>query len=306
MLIICLQLLGMLLLVQMEMGMLYEHHVVVLSIPIEPECNQHDLKYHCGSLEAMFKFVRDRESESVDVSIDPGNYILTSSFSLTGLCRVRIRSSNQINIANISCTPNFDSNPDIDTGIEFSHGFDLIFEYINIRWCGMKHISTSQIKLGTFVYFYSALYFVNCTGIKVTHAGLYHSTGIGIAFVDSNENVEINNSIFINNSLNSTIPTLAGGGRICIEFTSCAPGLSTCSGINKYNKQSYYVIDQCVFDSNVNSYQNSSEPVTNHHITFGAGGGLSIWLFGDAQNNTFYISSNFTKNSANLGGGFSF
>ena len=94
-----------------------------------------------------------------------------------------------------------------------------------------------------------------------------------------------------------------------IEFTSCAPSLSTCSGINKYNKQSHYVIDQCVFDSNVNSYQNSSEPddpVSNHHITFGAGGGLSIWLFGDAQNNTFYISSNFTKNSANLGGGFSF
>jgi len=110
---------------------------------MEPECKQHDLKYHCGSLEAMFNFLKDK-SKSVDVSIDPGNYILASSFSLTGLCSIRIRSSNQINIANLSCTPNFDSDPDIDTGIEFSHGFNLIFEHVNIRWCGMKHISTSQ------------------------------------------------------------------------------------------------------------------------------------------------------------------
>ena len=98
--------------------------------------------------------------------------------------------------------------------------------------------------------------------------------------------------LFICNSLNSTIPILAGGGGIYIEFTSCAPGLSTCSGINRYNKQSHCVIDQCVFDSNVNGYQNSSEPddpVINLHITFGAGGGLSIWLFEDAQNSSFYI-----------------
>ena len=71
-----------------------------------------------------------------------------------------------------------------------------------------------KYKSGTFVYFYSALYFVNCAGIKVTHAGLNHNTGIGIAIVDSNENVEINNSIFINSSLNSTFLTLADGGEI--------------------------------------------------------------------------------------------
>jgi len=37
----------------------------------------------------------------------------------------------------------------------------------------------------------------------------------------------------------------------------------------------------------------------------GAGGGLSIWLFGDAKHNVFYISSNFTSNRANMGGGLS-
>jgi len=64
-----------------------------------------------------------------------------------------------------------------------------------------------------------------------------------------------------------------------------------------------------LFDGNENIYINSSEPddpVRNYHITMGAGGGLSIWLFGDAEHNMFYISSKFISNSANQGGGFSF
>ncbi|XP_065904408.1 uncharacterized protein [Dysidea avara] len=301
------QLLGMLLLLHMGMGLCYEHQVIV-SDAAKPECIWDDWIYYCGSLESMFDLLKDK-TESVDVSIKPGNYNLTSSYSLKDLRNVRIRSSDQSNIANISCKPDYGVDPDVDTGIEFKHGSNLIVEYINIRWCGMKHISTSQVKPGTFVYFHSALYFVNCTGITVMHAGLYDNNGTGIAIVDSTGNVEINNSKFVNNSLNSTNPMLTGGGGVYIEFTDCAPGFTTCSGDNKYNKQSRYVIDQCAFDSNVNIYENSSEPddpVNDHHITSGAGGGLSIWLFGGAQYNLFYISSNFTNNHANQGGGFNF
>ncbi|XP_065904410.1 uncharacterized protein [Dysidea avara] len=313
MVIVKLQLLGMLLLVlmvDMSMGMLYEHHVIVSkTYPLSGcEWKWNDCNYYCNSLESMFDLLKDK-MESVDVFIEPGNYTLSSSHSLKDLHNIRIRSCDQTNIANIFCKPNFDIDPDIDTGIEFKHGSDLIVEYINIRWCGMKHISTSQVKPGTFVYFHSALYFVNCTGITVIHAGLYDNNGTGIAIVDSTGNVEINNSKFVNNSLNSANPMLAGGGGIYIEFTNCAPGFTTCSGDNKYNKQSHYIIDQCVFERNLNVYEHSSEPddpVSNRHITFGVGGGLSIWLFGDAQSNMFYISSNFTNNHANLGGGFSF
>jgi len=45
-------------------------------------------------------------------------------------------------------------------------------------------------------------------------------------------------------------------------------------------------------------YDNSSEPddpVSNCHVTFGAGGGgFSIWLFRDAQNSALYIFQFYT------------
>jgi len=110
----------------------YKYQVIVSEVPSDPAgCRKlNDSIYHCGTLKSLLELLK-YESESVDVFIAPESYNLTSSHS------------------------------NIDTGIKFIHSSDLIIEFINFRWCGMKHKSTSQVRLGMlrFVYFRSALYF---------------------------------------------------------------------------------------------------------------------------------------------------
>jgi len=81
----------------------------------------------------------------------------------------------------------------------------------------------------------------------VLYTGFYENNGIGIAIVNSNGNVQINNSRFERNHLLKPTKVLAGGGGVYTELTQCAPGLATCSGNKEYNKNSRYAIDQCVW-----------------------------------------------------------
>ena len=290
-----------------SLGLSYLHHAIVSDNPGAPECKWFDLKYHCGSLDHMFDLL-SKKSKSVDVTVEPGNYNLMSSYPLYDLRNIRIRSSNQPMTVNIFCkhNPNVDQNG--DTGVAFMRGGDLIIEYISINWCGMTHFSTSQTSVGKFVYFRSALYFANSTNIKVTHVTLQNNNGIGMAIVNSHGKIEIKHSLFANNSLNpkEQNETFTGGGGLYIEFTRCAPGLTNCSKVHTHNRYSQYIIDQCLFDGNNATYNviETDQPVHNHYVTIGRGGGISIWCFGTASNNKFYISSsNFTRNAANQGGG---
>ena len=115
----------------------------------------------------------------------------------------------------------------------------------------------------------------------------------------------------MNNSLNSSEQSkfLTGGGGVYIEFTKCTPGERNCNSTsNNFNKLTQYTIDHCVFEENVAIYQfNSTTPEDLSRgvfITFGTGGGLSLWLYGHAENNSFQVTSTrFMSNRACFGGG---
>ena len=286
----------------------YLDHVIVSNNPTAPECKWIDLKIHCGSLEYMFDLL-SKKSKSVDVAIQPGNYNLASSYMLHDLHNVRIRSSNQPNLVNVFCKQTSDAH--IDTGVAFVRGFDLIIEYVNIKWCGMTHVSTSRASVRKFVYFRSALYFANYINIEVNHVSLQNNNGIGMAIIDSNGKIKIEHSRFVNNSLSpeEQNETFTGGGGLYIEFTHCAPGQVNCSKEQMQHNQNHnstYFIDRCLFDSNNASYKKieADQPVHDLYVTIGRGGGISLWCFGTASNNSFYItSSSFMRNAANQGGG---
>ena len=128
---------------------------------------------------------------------------------------------------------------------------------------------------------------------------------------DTNGSVSITRSLFIDNTLNSLEQSkfFTGGGGIYIELTECRPGIIMCDHTsNQFNKFTNYTIHNCVFESNAVTYHlNGSDPddlANGIFITFGIGGGISLWLFGDAQNNSFQFRSTiFTFNSAHYGGG---
>ena len=174
----------------------------------------------------------------------------------------------------------------------------------------MKHNSTNDIE-GRFIIVRSAVYIQNSTDISLDNVTISASDGIGLLIYDTNGYVSIIKSFFINNTLNLLEQSkyFSGGGGIYIEFTECPLGVTECNSTNNYFKNfTKYTIEYCKFEGNNAFYQfNTSTPedlARGIFITFGTGGGISLWLYGHAYNNYFQITStSFTSNRAALFGG---
>ena len=288
---------------------LSQHNTIYLSEKLSfTKCQEiNDTIYECSSLSAVFQQLSNC-CNSTDILIEPGIYNLTGSYNLTDLYDIRIRS--KVN-AVIQCPANVNATYDFDTGIAFLRIRNLMINSITIIGCGMKHVTTNNIGKGIFIVVRSALFIQNSTNISLENVTISESNGIGLLIYDTNGFVNITKSSFVNNSLNSLeqSKSFTGGGGIYIEFTECAPGLLHCdSKSNKFNKLTKYTIDQCTFESNAAIYHlNGSEPedlINGVFITLGNGGGLSLWLNGNAQNNSIHIAAtSFTSNRAYYGGG---
>ena len=258
--------------------------------------------YHCSSLKQVFNLLAQSYS-SVDIVLDPGIYNLTSSYNVTNLHHIRISSKN----ATIQCGLSVD---DSGTGIAFIRVSNLTIEHVNIIGCGMRHASTVFGK-DKIILVRSALFVQNSTSISLCNMSISNSNGTGLIMYDTNGTVSITETSFINNKLNVTEQGLltAGGGGIYIHFTNCTSGLVACDpNSNLYNKHTMYVIDKCIFQNNNASYPLNDSDIGNipseTSVTFGSGGGISVWFYGNASNNIIHIlHSSFINNSAGLGGG---
>ena len=286
---------------------LYQNNIYVSEKLSFIKCQQiNDTTYQCSSITELFQQLSNC-CNSTDITIEPGNYNLALSYELADLHDIRIRSGTK---AVIQCAANVNGTYDFDTGIAFVRVSNLVITNISIVGCGMKHNSTNHINK-TFIEVRSALYIQNSTNVSLDNVTICNSNGIGLLVYDTNGYVSITKSSFINNALNPLEQGkfFTGGGGIYIELTQCPPGIVLCDyKSNDYNKLTNYTIDQCVFEGNNATYHlNGSQPedlANGIFITFGTGGGISLWLYGNAQNNSFQVTlTSFTSNSARYGGG---
>ena len=285
---------------------LYQHHIYVS----EKRQQINNTIYHFSSVTELFRQLPNCYN-STDITIEPGNYNLSQPYELADLHDIRIRSETE---AVIQCVANVNGTNDSDTGIAFVRVRNLVITNIRIVGCGMKHVSTNHIGAGKFIIVHSAVYIQNSTNIILDNVTIRESNGIGLLIYDTNGSVNITKTSFINNILNTSEQTenFTGGGGIYIEFTKCPPGLTQCDPkSNNFNKLANYAIDQCKFDGNAAIYHLSeSEKELKYlangvSVTFGTGGGISLWLSGFAQYNSFRITSTtFKLNRAFYGGGF--
>ena len=284
---------------------LYQHNIYVSEkLPIT-KCQQiNKTTYQYSSITEVFQQLSNC-CNSTDITIEPGNYNLAISHELADLHDIRIRS--ETDQAVIQCAANVNGTYDFDTGIAFVRVRNLVITNISIAGCGMKHVSTNYIE-GRFIIVRSALYIQNSTNISLDNVTIYNNNGIGVLVYNTNESVSITRSSFINNTLNPSEQSkyFTGGGGVHIEFTYCTPGLTECDPTSNYfNKLSNYTIDQCVFKDNAAIYHlNGSQPVEiakNVSITFGSGGGLSLYFDCSLHTNVFQISlTSFNNNRAYL------
>ena len=287
---------------------LYQHNIYLSDkLPIT-KCQQiNDTVYQCGSITELFQQLSNC-CNSTDVYIEPGNYNLALSYVLADLHDIRIRSETK---AVIQCAANVNGTYDFDTGIAFLRVTNLVITNISIVGCGMKHITTNNIEAERYIIVRSALFIQNSTDISLDNITISKSNGIGLLVYDTNGSVSITKSSFMNNNINSSEQNkfLTGGGGVYIEFTSCTPGVRNCNSRgNSFNKLTQYTIDHCVFEGNTAVYQfNATTPEDlskGVFITAGTGGGLSLWIYGHAWNNSFQVTSSlFISNKALFGGG---
>ena len=280
----------------------YDHNISVSMEPNLSSCeNTSDTSYRCHSVIAMFELLSHKNS--TEVFIQSGVYNLSMSYVLEDLHDIQIR-SNASNPAVIMCH----NNSDINTGVAFLRVSNLTIGHLSIVGCGMSHITSNYHGKGNYSFVRSAVYIQNSTNIILVGFNISNSTGIGLLIYDTNGLVNITRCTFTNNKLDSLHPNASGGG-IHIEFTECAPGVASCdSHENTYNKNSTYIIDHCTFEGNAATYgynrSKAEDFIDDHFVTFDCGGGVSLWLSGQAKKNSFKVtSSNFIANNAEHGGG---
>ena len=255
---------------------------------------------------------------SIDVAFLSGIHTLEGNYTFKNLQNIRFSGNISGPPSTIKCfTKKYDFNT--NSGIALIQVKNLTIEHLNIIGCGMKHVSTSTSDNGEFITHLSALYIQNSTNILLSTVNISNNNATGLSIVDTNGTITIINSFFTVNR--ATMPVelgtvISGGGGIYIEYTECAPGVRNCNlSDNVFANNSIINVENCVFDQNHAHYNFTdslrlTENLENRtYISFGAGGGLSLQFNGQASDvfiHVTVISSNFSNNVADNGGGLSF
>lgn len=209
-------------------------------------------------------------------------------------------------------------------GLIFLSSSNIVFCDVQFLYCGSIQNSTSnkfttlQSNTTQFIAIKVGLYIYNCTNVAMGHVRVLNSSqATGVVMYDTNGVVDIWNCTFAFNRImikgarDNGIQ--AGGGGVAIEFSYCKPGDSTCNmrgydSSYKRNSNSVYTFYDCTFSNNIAHSLSSSGnyilPSRANHDSTGRGGGLAIYLKGDAKNNSIsVIDSQFIANDAVWGGG---
>ena len=211
--------------------------------------------------------------------------------------------------------------------VSCEEGAGLYFEKVNdtelhglvFEGCSVLH--PSAILVPTYDIFYSnvtsALFFDRCVNISLEDCSFISSRGSGVSMFNSGGQIAVRNSSFINNTLSvncsdSDSPScfnISVGLDIKMTYCQLESSCMTSQPASVYNSHSNYIIDNCTFHRNNNSFAlevSHTEEILSYsvHRTLSHGGGMEIRLEGEATGNTFTINNcTFTRNVAIWGGG---
>ena len=271
-------------------------------------------KESCQSLEWTFK--SDHRQSSTKYVLNVGTHFLRSvTEDFEGLQFLAfIGNTNDSNEVIIQCTGE-------NTGLGFINITNATFSNLTINNCAALRNSSSRDYSTNQTYqslqFQVGLYFYLCKDVTLLSVMVNNSpSATGVVMYDVSGTNQIADCQFYNNSVfypvEDTASPHGGGGGLYVEFTYCNPGSSDCSEETHSTNitGSEYWITECAFicnvanDSITNPLANYIVPNKADHMAFGRGGGLSVFINGYSNNNTFNVTNcNFTGNEAAWGGG---
>ena len=246
------------------------------------------------------------------VSLFPGNYKLKRNVTLSYRRNICIDGLYEAEKVRIFCDPG--------VGFSFLRSEGIHLKNLDFVGCGAVHEGTSLWNIT----FNAALFVVYCKDVFFHNIVVTESSGIGASLFDVGANVHFNHCTFDNNRprdawTRQELP-LGGGGGLNVEFTYCgAFAGDSCTKEDEIEHQKFihnssYRVSDCSFMNNSSpgpphlKGHGSTDlyvPGNNTHMSLGRGGGLSIYISGNASHNTFVISNcSFNDNYALWGGGY--
>ena len=261
----------------------------------------------CKNLTLAIEYIHT--TSSVTLYIKSGQYELLPSSGMTFNNGENITMEKDgEGVVEISCKGS-------GTGLTFIDSKSITIRGLVFNGCGAEHYSTShdfnnETDGINFLTFNATLYFQGCTLITLDSITIKNSLGIAVQIYYTLGINYIINSDFIDNPGNQEIER---GGGVYIEFPYCFPGNRLCTNTvpqvpMSYVTDSQYIITSCRFISNIAHSTTSSIrfvlPYKYYHISFGHGGGLSVFFKGHAKNNYILLQDcSFLDNTAVYGGG---
>ena len=197
-------------------------------------------------------------------------------------------------------------------GLTFLRSATVNISNVSFYGCGYEHTSNSLVRTSNFAQYKVALFFQLCRNVTLNQVEVSYSKGIAVQFFATIGNNEINGSLFMNN-MGEDQKTVGGG--VYIEFPYCLPGNQSCITEDtstvpvEFRSGGNFRISHSNFSYNVADPPKDQRrvfmvPHLANHISFGRGGGLSVFFKGNSNLSSVIVShSHFVHNKAVFGGG---
>ena len=184
-------------------------------------------------------------------------------------------------------------------GLEFTNIQNLTIVNITVESCGMR----SQKVCPGRHRFPSAIYLIHCTHVYISGMRVLQNVGSGLAIIDTNGTVTVEESVFENNGV-SEVPEVVGAGGLYVQFSSCFPSPQSAICSQQWSLNTTYAFTDCNFTSNNANISESDTSFDYEKRLLGRGGGLGIILSDGATNNRITLTRCwFLNNTATWGGG---
>ncbi len=244
-------------------------------------------KPSCRTLDFVFNGGSGMKNNTL-VNIYPGTYHLRNNTNFKYVSNIALVGLNVSNRPVIYCLGS-------DVGISFERSENLRLHGLELRNCQVNRNSSLV----------SALHFIYSKNINISAARFVNNQGKAISMWDIGGKIEMRSVVFENNT------SIHSGGGVYIEFTKCGAldsvGCSTQPEQQNYIHNNSFIFTNCQFYSNnydLKFFQHGRILPDFIDSKFTKGGGLTVFLWGNASSNAFHIyNCKFRNNLASWGGG---
>ena len=278
----------------------------------EDEQKQSITIYCCGTLDLgmnVLQNVKHQEGMKLLV-IARGNYSFTSNHTghFNNVKSITIQGS-PISLSTVACSEG--------VGLSFINSTDIAIRRLKFVHCGQLQNSTSVNQTtNMFIKTIVTMYFLHCKNIDVINSNFSDTKGISLVFYNVVGRNTIESCLFERNQFVSE--GTPGGGGVYIEYSYCDPNgnaVNKCtnndSDIQSFLHNGSFLLKDCHF---IQNYGNISMhewaykyifkvPNDKTHCALGNGGGVSLYLMGNASENSINIMNCEFRGNVGLWGG---